>query len=104
MGEQDIKERNMGTRSVTRRLAASIITEVAFGVIFAGLLTAPVQAQSAVAGQGVMGPGQVVPFAAQSDPPVLTPEQRRLREEMLDRTHLPGPPLPGVPGAVRQSP
>jgi hypothetical protein len=46
------------------------------------------------AGQGHMNPGKRVPFIAQTEPPRLTVEQQRQRDEAMARTNLPGPPLP----------
>src|SRR5438132_4951177 len=67
-----------------------------FGVaaLLASLFPGSVQAQSATAGEGVMGAGQHAPFVSQPFPPALTPEQQRLRDEAMKRANRPGPPLP----------
>src|SRR5437870_1635123 len=67
-----------------------------FGVaaLLASLFPGSVQAQSATAGEGVMGAGQRAPFVTQPFPPALTPEQQRLRDEAMKRANRPGPPLP----------
>jgi hypothetical protein len=81
------------------------IVPLTLAVMLAALSPEVGGAQSTVTGQGSMGPGQVAPNGARIDDlPVLTPEQLRIREENLNRTHLPGPPLPVEPGGTRRSP
>jgi hypothetical protein len=62
--------------------------------LFAALYPASVQAQSATAGEKVMGAGQQAPFVTQAFPPELTPGQQRQRDEAMTRANRPGPPLP----------
>jgi hypothetical protein len=78
---------------------SSILVGIALSGIVAGQLAMPAHAQSAAAGQGVMGNGQRAPFVTQEQPPVLTPEQEQAREEAMRRFNVPGPPLPIEPGA-----
>src|SRR2546428_9460481 len=56
------------------------------------------RATSAGAGEGVMAPAGQTQMKPLPQPPELTPQERRLREEELNRGHPPGPPLPGEPG------
>jgi hypothetical protein len=80
-----------------------IVAGAALASIFAGLPISTVEAQSGKVGHGQIG-GQRVPFKAQRERPQLTPEQKQLREEMLNRTHLPGPPVPRAQPAVDPPP
>ncbi len=56
-------------------------------------------ATSAASGEGVMAPAGQVPMQSQAQPPQVTPQERRLREEALKHVDLPGPPIPVEPGA-----
>src|SRR5262249_13543279 len=100
----------LSAAAFARRRFGLIIAGAALASIFAGLPISTVEAQSGKVGHGQMGPGQRIPFKAQRERPQLTPEQKRLREEMLDRTHLPDPPVPqapvsqAAPAAPAQSP
>ena len=67
-----------------RFFASRILLPFALG-LFAALYPASVQAQSAAAGQGVMGAGQHAPLISQPFPPELTSEQQRLRDEAMKR-------------------
>src|SRR5262249_8893181 len=84
----------LSAAAFAQRRFGLIIAGAALASIFAGLPISTVEAQSGKVGHGQMGPGQRIPFKAQRERPQLTPEQKRLREEMLGRTHLPGPPIP----------
>lgn len=69
-------------------------------LIFAFACSSHAQTTGApVAGEGVMKPGQSVPFDTQAHPPALTPEQEQIREDAMRRANRPGPPLPVEPGA-----
>jgi FG-GAP-like repeat len=76
-----------------------VIASVGFAAILAALCPLSAHAQNATAGQGVMGAGQHAPFVTQQQPPVLTPEQQRARDQAMKNSNLPGPPLPVEPGA-----
>jgi hypothetical protein len=83
-----------------RFFASRILWPFALG-LFAALYPASVQAQSATAGEKVMGAGQHAPFVSQAFPPELTPYQQQQRDEAMKRANRPGPPLPiGPEGAA----
>ena len=79
-------------------LAGYLLTTI---IVLSLTMTAQAQTSSA-AGHGVMKPGQHVPFSLQSEPPALTPDQERLREEAMRHSNLPGPPLPEAPAVQGQ--
>src|SRR6516165_3116179 len=89
----------LSAAAFARRRFGLIIAGAALASIFAGLPISTVEAQSGKVGHGQMGPGQRIPFKAQRQVPQPTPEQKRLQEESLGRTHLPGPPLPEAPAS-----
>ena len=79
-----------------------IIAAAVLASIFAGLPISTVEAQSGIVGHGQKA-GKRFPFKAQRELPQVTPEQKRLREEMRNQTHLPGPPLPEAPRSHRKA-
>src|SRR5580704_392587 len=85
----------MGISVVSR-----VICSLSVATILAVLSSGNVQAQSATAGQRVMGAGQYAPFVTQPFPPSLTPEQQRQRDEGMSRVNRPGPPLPVGPARM----
>jgi hypothetical protein len=89
----------LSAAAFARRRFGLIVAGAALASIFAGLPISTVEAQSGKVGHGQMGPGQRIPFKAQRQVPQPTPEQKRLQEESLGRTHLPGPPLPEAPAS-----
>jgi len=91
------------SEKVKRARQALILAGCLLTTIIVLSLTATVQAQtSSSAGRGVMKPGQHAPLNLQSEPPALTPDQERLREEAMKHSNLPGPPLPEAPAVQGQ--
>src|SRR5438876_6019150 len=83
-----------------RFLAFRMLGPFALMALFAALSPASVLAQSATAGEGLMGAGQQAPFVTQSFPPSLTAEQLRQRDEAMSRANRAGPRLPIGPERV----
>jgi len=92
----------LSAAAFARRRFELIIAGAALASIFAGLPISTVEAQSGKVGHGQVA-GERIPFKAQRELPQLTPEQKRLREEMRNQTHLPGPPLPEAPRSHRKA-
>ena len=86
----------LSAAAFARRRFGVIIAGAALASIFAGLPISTVEAQSGKVGHGQVA-GKRIPFKAQRERPQLTPEQKQLREEMLNKTHLPDPQVSQAP-------
>jgi hypothetical protein len=83
----------------------ALIASIGCALMFAGVYPTTVKAQqSAVAGQGTIAPSGRAPMVLEPGPSPITPEELGRRQEMLNQTHLPGPPLPAEPGFTPRSP
>jgi hypothetical protein len=85
-----------------RRFA--LMTVMSFPVALATLHPTRAEAQIGIVRQGATIAGTRAPLVSQANPPAVTAEEQRRREDALAGTRLPGPPLRVEPGFVRQSP